>query len=241
MIVMADWTSPEYAVLSSPWIGAGRQFPFEKVGHLGIFRRYMKGEQIIQAGQCVNHLFYLKSGRVKTVSIHHSGQKKTIWYIEAGCLFGETPLFNDKPCDYYFEAVVNCEVLLFTKEIVLTNLLVSCPEAALSVVASLARKVHFLSTQVEDCLYRKPVIRVAKLIYLIYQEQKRSGNKETSPLPITQEDIADVLGLHRVTVNQAVRFMKSGGILKSKTHHIVVKDLEQLHRLALEQSEPAVY
>lgn len=236
---MSDWTAPEYATLSSPWIGAGRQFPVEKVSPLGISRHYKKGEIIIQAGQSVNHLFYLKNGRVKTVSIHYSGQKKTIWYIEAGCIFGETPLFNNKPCDYYFEATADCEVVLFAKEIVLNALLVNHPEATLSVVASLARKVHFLSTQLEDCLYHKPIIRITKLIHLMSQEQKNTGNKEMMPLPVTQQDIADILGIHRVTVNQAVRFLKNEGILEAQTHHIIVKDPEKLQILTLKPDEPA--
>lgn len=221
-------TSSEFAILSLPWIKAAAPSPWEDVLALAVRRTYRKNEFVIHSGQILEHLYYLRSGELKTLAVRSDGQQKTLWFLAAGSVFGETPLFNRKPCAYLFQAVTDCEVYMFSRE-TLNGLFTRNPDVALSLITTLTRKVHILSCQIEDSLFCKPVIRVAKLIYLLYQTKQKAGSDS---LPITQEDIAAVLGLHRVTVNQSVRALKLDGILDIKNHHIVVKSVEKLQALA---------
>lgn len=222
----------EHDVLSSPWICAGETVSWEPVLHHGVLREYRKNEVIIQAGQVMESLGYLKNGLVKTVAPETGGQEKLIWFMEAGCVLGETPLFNKKPCAYYFQAVQPSQVYWFSKQTVQSVILAKHPEITYSLLAILARKVHVLSTQVEDQVYLKPAVRVAKLIYLFYERKKTTGWKEYPSLPVTQEDIANLLGLHRVTVNQVLQTLRSCGILADQTHRIIVRDPEMLKKAA---------
>lgn len=224
----AGETSSQFAILSLPWINAAAPSPWEDVLALAARRTYRKNEFIIRSGQILEHLYYLRSGELKTLAVGSDGQQKTLWFLTAGSVFGETPLFNRKPCAYLFQAVTDCEIYLFPREL-LNELFTNRPNLAQSLITTLTRKVHILSCQIEDSLFCKPVIRVAKLIYLLYQTKQKA---ESDSLPITQEDIAAVLGLHRVTVNQSVRAMKLDGILDIKNHHIVVKNVEKLQTLA---------
>lgn len=226
--VPAGETSSEFAILSLPWIDAVAPSPWEDVLALAARRTYRKNEFVIKSGQILDHLYYLRNGELKTLAVGSDGQQKTLWFLAAGSVFGETPLFNRKPCAYLFQAVTDCEIYLFPREL-LTELLTNRPSLAQTLITTLTRKVHILSCQIEDSLFCKPVIRVAKLIYLLYQTKQKAGNES---LPVTQEDIAAVLGLHRVTVNQSVRAMKLDGILDIKNHHIVVKSVEKLQALA---------
>ena len=221
-----------YDMLSSPWICAGEAVSWEGVLQHGVLREYRKNDIIIQAGQELEALAYLKDGVVKTVAPEESGQEKIIWYIESGCVLGETPLFNNKPCAYYFQAVEDCRVYWFSKSTVYGVILVKYPEITRSLLSIMARKVHVLSTQVEDQVFLKPMARVAKVIYLFYSKKKETGWKEYPSLPVSQEDIANLLGLHRVTVNQALQAMRNSGILENNTHRIIVRDVELLKKAA---------
>ncbi len=221
-------STPEFALLSLPWINSPDPSPWENILELASRRNYRKNELIIRSGQILEHLYYLRNGEIKTLAVSDDGQQKTVWFLAAACLFGETPLFNRKPCAYFFQAVTDCEVYLFARE-TLHELFARNPAAALSLVTTLTRKVHILSCQIEDSLFCKPVGRVAKLIYLLYQTKQKAGNNS---LPITQEDIAAVLGLHRVTVNQAIRIMKHEEILGIRNHQIFVRDVNKLSILA---------
>lgn len=222
----------DFDILSSPWICAGEAVSWEPVLKFGLLREYRKHEVIIHAGQTVEALGYLKEGLVKTVAPEAGGQEKLIWFIESGCVLGETPLFNQKPCAYYFQAVQNSKVYWLSKSVVEDVILPNFPQITKSLLSILARKVHVLSTQVEDQVFLKPSVRVAKVIYLYYERKKATGWKEYPSLPVTQEDIANLLGLHRVTVNQTLQAMRSSGILVDHTHRIIVKNLEFLRQAA---------
>ena len=219
-------------MLSSPWICSGEDVSWDGVLQFGILKEYRKNEIIIRSGQTLEALAFLKNGVVKTVAPEEGGQEKIIWFIEAGCVLGETPLLNSKPCAYYFQAVEDCQIYWFSKAVLFGVILVKYPEITKSLLSILARKVHVLSTQVEDQVFLKPMPRVAKVIYLFYWKKKETGWKEYPSLPVSQEDIANLLGLHRVTVNQVLQSMKNSGILENNTHRIIVKDLDLLKKAA---------
>ena len=145
---------------------------------------------------------------------------------------GETPLINEKPCAYYFQALEDCQVYWFSKAVLYGVILVKHPEITKSLLSIMARKVHVLSTQVEDQVFLKPMVRVAKVIYLFYTKKKETGWKEYPSLPVSQEDIANLLGLHRVTVNNVLQSMRNSGILENNTHRIIVRDMELLKKAA---------
>lgn len=232
MTDLPDNNGHDYDILSSPWICAGETVSWDAVLQYGVLKEYRKNEMIIRAGQTIEALGYLKSGLAKTVATEANGQEKLIWYIESGCVLGETPLINNKPCAYYFQAVQYSQVYWFSKAVVYGVILEKHPEIVKMLLSILARKVHVLSTQVEDQVFLKPAVRVAKLIYLFYERKKETGWKEYPSLPVTQEDIANLLGLHRVTVNQILQGMKITGILENHTHRIIVKDLDRLKQAA---------
>ncbi len=221
-------TSGELVFLSSPWIDSALPSPWEDFLGLATRKTFRKNEYLISSGQILEHLYYLRKGEIKTLALNSGGQQKTLWFLAAGSVFGETPLFNRKPCAYFFQALTDCEVYLFKRD-TLEGLFARDPRVAVSLVATLTRKVHVLSCQIEDSLFCKPAVRVAKLIYLLYQSRQKAGNES---LPITQEDIAAVLGLHRVTVNQAIGVMKREDILDIKNHQIIIRSVEKLRAFA---------
>ena len=203
--------------------------------HLGVLREYRKNEIIIQAGQTLEALGFLKSGIAKTVATDASGHEKIIWFMESGCVLGETPLLNEKPCAYYFQAVERCQVYWFSKEALFGIILPKYPEITKALLSIMARKIHILSTQTEEQAFLKPLVRVAKVIYLFYANKKETGWKEYPSLPVSQEEIANLLGLHRVTVNQALQSLRIQGVLENNTHRIIVRDLELLRRAASQE------
>lgn len=229
---MDNTTTACQELLSSPWICKGTEVCWETVLPLATLREYRKNETIIQAGQTLEALGLLKSGVAKTVAVDAAGHEKIIWFMESGCVLGETPLLNEKPCAYYFQAVERCQVYWFSKEVLFGILLPRYPEINKALLSIMARKIHILSTQTEEQAFLKPLVRVAKVIYLFYANKKETGWKEYPSLPVSQEEIANLLGLHRVTVNQALQSLRIQGVLENNTHRIIVRDLERLRRAA---------
>ena len=232
---MDNTTTACQELLSSPWICKGTEVCWETVLPLATLREYRKNETIIQAGQTLEALGLLKSGVAKTVAVDAAGHEKIIWFMESGCVLGETPLLNEKPCAYYFQAVERCQVYWFSKDVLFGMILPRYPEITKALLSIMARKIHVLSTQTEEQAFLKPLVRVAKVIYLFYGNKKETGWKEYPSLPVSQEEIANLLGLHRVTVNQALQSLRIQGVLENNTRRIIVRDLELLRRAASQE------
>lgn len=218
----------KFELLGSPWIYASSQAEWNTADVSASVKKFKKNEAIISGGEQINCIYYLDKGIIKTVATSPSGNQKILWYIEAGCIFGETAFFNQKPCDYDFLAITDCEVHIFSKDTIMHEIIPKFPDLALSIITTLSRKVHILSTQVEDCVFNKPLIRVAKLIYLLYQRHLLIDKNEDSTIHLTQEDIASTLGMHRVTVNQSLKHLKELQALEDHTHLIIVKNVKIL-------------
>lgn len=224
-------------LLSSPWLSANSREIWEPVIGYGQRKLYKKRAAIIQPGDTLQYLYYLRAGRVRMTASDSSGHQKTMWFISDGYIFGETPLFNLKPCAYSFMAETDCETYIFNRDTLLKNIIPHHPTIVLSLLNSMARKIHVLSTQVEDLVFFKPVNRVARLIFLMHQSKETSdGKKSYAPLPVTQEEIAEILGLHRVTINNAIKQLKHQGIIETNTHQIIIKDFDGLHDIGQQEA-----
>ena len=126
---------------------------------------------------------------------------------------------------------IECEIYIFSREVVYKEIIPQQPDITLSIIETLARKVHILSTQVEDFTFSKAIIRIAKVIYFLYERYTAKDQNEHIKRPLTQEIIAEMAGIHRVTVNQILKQFKSQQILEERSHSIIIKDLEKLKEI----------
>jgi len=218
-------------LLASPWIRIDPNIDWDHILTTSNVRVCKKGDVIINAGDSIESLYFLKSGRIKTIAISSSGNQKIMWYIDHDCFFGETPFFNHKTCDYIFVADTECEIYIFPREIVQKEIIPNHSDITLSIIETLARKVHILSTQVEDFTFSKAIIRIAKVIYFLYEGYALKEKKVPMKIPLTQEIIAEMVGIHRVTVNQVLKQFKSQQILEEHSHLIIIKNLEKLKEI----------
>lgn len=77
------------------------------------------------------------------------------------------------------------------------------------------------------------VVNVSKFILQLYREH---GNKLTFNIVYNQQDIADILGVHRTTVARAIRKLKEEGILtKIARYEVIIKDIEMLKKISRDE------
>ena len=65
------------------------------------------------------------------------------------------------------------------------------------------------------------------------QQNQKHGKKLTFNIAYSQQDIADILGVHRTTVARAIRKLKEDDILvRMSRYEIVISDLDGLKKVA---------
>lgn len=218
-------------VFESPFINT-RCPSFDPILSYGHQKFYRKGEIIIDIGDIVDQLHYMHKGQIKMSAMAKSGLEKTIWYMDAPTIFGETPFFHSQPSKFVMEASRDCEIYQFERDYVLDEL-PEYPEIMTFAFKLLAQKVRILSAQIEDLAFNEPVTRVANLIHVLVCQsgKKTSDNSYVLNMRLTHQEIADITGLHRVTASNALKRLCEDGLIEKSRAKIVVPNLTFLEEL----------
>lgn len=214
----------------SPWLVAG-QSPWEQVLHLGRKKNYQKNCIIIGSGELVKELHYLQTGKVSFLSANSCGEEKIVWYISQGNLFGEIVFFDGEKSSNYFVSDEDCTVYTFDKRTVMEKILLNYPDILENMLYTLSKKARILTGQINDLSLNTPKMRVYKMLYHLFASTR---NKE---LCVSQQELASLLGIHRVTLNQILVSLKKQGVIQqdSRKRRIIVDNPAGLLRLIEEE------
>ena len=221
----------ELSYMWSPWLEA-KQYPWEQVLHLGSKKQFVSNCVILESGELVKELYYLQKGTVKFVSINAQGEEKIIWYITAGNVFGEVPFVDGVKSDSYFVTEEDCVVYTFNKQTVMEDILPNHPDIMKNLLYTMSKKVRILTGQINDLSLSTPKMRVYKMLYHLFSTNNNKG------LCISQQELASLLGIHRVTLNQILTGLKKQGVIQhdSRKRRIIIARATDLLRL-IEQEQ----
>ena len=165
-----------------------------------------------------NHMYLLVSGRLRLTAISANGGEKIIWYIGEGCCFNETALFfsgNENTdslqnsAEIQYEAVENCYAQRFTMEEV-QRIGKARPDLLLNLCQGNSAKVALLAQQVVSLSVESHITRVCKFLAArIIPGSNPLRAKRDLPL----FEMADLLGMHRITLYKAMREAQARGLL----------------------------
>lgn len=223
--------------------------PWRDVLHLAVRRECAKNAVITHN----EDLLFLQKGRVRLTHNSLGGQEKILWYIAAGCIFGETPFFDSLRAtgQSVHICTVPCEIYSFSKECVTEKIIPQRPDLTLNLFASLARKVRMLSNQASSLYVDDVLIRVCKFLAarIILPKSNASGlsnaqsgftaanAQKAGPLivlpGISLQEMAGLLGVHRITLYKVFRQQEEMGLFApyNKCGFEVLRP-EEFHRLA---------
>ena len=172
----------------------------------GSVRKYAKDEIIYLQGDTAQSFCYIKKGSVKVYII------------------GEGAFFDKKPRVSSAKALTNTEVIMIDKKR-LTDIIAQHPTLAFELLEILANRIRLLSSQLDSMTFMQADARIAGLLL----ESEHDGI-----VAITHEEIANTVGVSRVTVSKTLsRFAKSGYI-STEYRRILIKSREGLEKLVNE-------
>lgn len=207
---------------------------WQKILHLGRKQQYGKNELIGGNGEYVKCLQYLHKGRLKLTRFNAEGNEKIFFYIEQRNLFGEVPFWSGKPMDSAFIAVEPCEVYEFSQQCIKDDVMKNHPELIVNLLEGMASKMHVITGQASELA--SLLNRVSKvLVYAAEREHIHAASNEViCAKGISQQELANILGVHRVTLNHVIKQLKKDGIIGDMTKsNLVILDYARLLALAM--------
>jgi CRP/FNR family transcriptional regulator, cyclic AMP receptor protein len=204
----------------------------ERIAALAVRRAYDEGAIIFMRGDPGDSLCGVVSGRVR-ISVSRPGGKEIFLNVMSpGETFGEIALLDGEPRTATATAIVRTELFIVPREQFL-RLLEGEPQLAAHLIQLLCRRVRWTAQLMEDSALLTVSARVAKRLLSLARLQGRqtaSGLK----LSISQEELAQFLGLSRQIVNKHLQGWKAQGWILAGRGNLTIANLPALERLTRE-------
>jgi CRP-like cAMP-binding protein len=115
----------------------------------------------------------------------------------------------------------------------LTGLLTGRPEVAKALLAALAQRLRRTNAHLADLVFTDVPGRVAKALIDLSERFGRSVEGGIMVAhDLTQEELAQLVGASRETVNKALADFQSRGWLRLEARAVLLQDVERLKRRA---------
>lgn len=184
--------------------------------HLGTRHVFEKNDTIIPSGQHVDQLYYIQEGQVRLSRVTPNGDEKIIWYVDAGTVFGETPFFDGLPAHSMHTSVGRSVIYTFSRQCIYGKIATNHPQIWENLLATLASKVRTLSNQICELSLTDLKSQVCK--FLFHAKHKGFETCCQRGLVIihartSQQELASILGVHRVSVSKVLKQLKEEGVV----------------------------
>ena len=197
-----------------------------------VLQELKKGQTLFKEGQTGDRLYLVKTGKVKLSHASGDGRESVFMVLGPGDMFGELSLFDPGPRTSTAIAVTDSEILGLGHSD-LKPWLQDRPEVAQALLQALAHRLRRTSETMSDLVFADVPGRVAKALLELGE---KFGNKSGSGLSVhhdlTQEELAQLVGASRETVNKALADFASRGWIRLETRSVELLDLDRLSKRA---------
>lgn len=196
-------------------------------------RTFQKGDYLWKPGQPYDRIQYYVSGASVHFSEHESGHRKIISFHGPGTILPgyHTNSFRIE-LSLTTVALSEIKVLEFTvpqfKMMFDTN-----AALAESVVNWYSKYVNRFLFETIHQGFNPSQVKLCNLLYLLTMNQPSNSGLV---IEMTQEDIADILGMSRVQITRELTELRNRGILSTTRGRLIVTDLPALAALCTEET-----
>lgn len=210
--------------------GAGlfRAIGPEAVGELAKVvehRSLVRNDLLFSEGDPAGELYVVKSGRIAIGKKGPDGRRSVVGVLERGDLFGEMPLFDEGGRSLDALALEPTELLAVPYPPI-RSLLKENPNLLWEVIALLTRWIRNADEALADSVFLDVTGRTAKRILDL------SHDSDEFALPLTQEQLAGLVGASRERVNKTLATFVRLGWLAQEHGKYRILDREALARRA---------
>jgi CRP/FNR family transcriptional regulator, cyclic AMP receptor protein len=200
----------------------------ERLGTLLRPHRYTRSQVIFLEGDQGNALCLIAEGRVRIQLTGADGREVVINVYGPGEIFGEMALLDGEPRSADAIAQEDVRVYWLQRED-FAAFLDSHPRAAMTMMASLSRRLRHTTRVVQDATFRGAPARLARVLL---DQAERMGRPVPGGIRIdgrlTQSELAAMVGATRETVNRALRGFEQDGLVRWDGNRLVLVQIEQL-------------
>jgi CRP/FNR family transcriptional regulator, cyclic AMP receptor protein len=187
-------------------------------------RQLVRGDVLFQEGDAPDALYVVLAGRLAIALGNPIDRRESVVALmEAGDLFGELGLLDDRPRSAMARALESSLVLAVPYGPVV-EMFRQQPTMLWNVTRLLAQRLRAMDEALADSVFLDVTGRTAKRILEL------AGDGDQFVLPVTQEELAGMVGASRERVNKAISsFIKLGWLeQRDRNYRITQRDRLEL-------------
>ena len=202
---------------------------FEQLFRYAKLTTYKRGATICARGDPGTSLFAVLSGTVKISVSSPDGRNAILNLIGPGDIMGEIAVLDGQARTADAIANTNCELYVIDRRDFLPFVR-SQPALAMKFIEILCARLRSTSDQVERVILQDlPGRLAATLLDLI---EKRKLDPEGRTIAITQQEISEMVGMTRESINKQLRAWAARNWVRLEHGAIVVLDADALRELS---------
>lgn len=191
-----------------------------------------RGEVLFEEGEPGNRLYIITDGKVKLGHTSMDGRENLLAVLGPGEIIGELTLFDPGPRSTTATAV-SPVTLLHLDHADLNAILDTNPTMGKHMLRALARRLRRTNESLADLVFSDVPGRVAKaLLDLADRFGTPAEDGVHVPHDLTQEELAQLVGASRETVNKSLADFVSRGWIHLEGRAVTLLDLDRLARRA---------
>ena len=193
-----------------------------------LFADYRPGQLIFAEGELGDRLYIIASGKVKVACRAPGGREMVQAVLGPSDMFGELAVFDSGPRSSTATAVTEVRAM-FAERAALRACITDHPEIAEQLLRVLARRLRRTIDNQVELMATDARGRLARLLLQLGQQfgSQNDGAIYVSH-DLTQEELAQLIGASRETVNQALTDFARRGWIQLSDKSVLILDSEHL-------------
>ncbi len=207
----------------SPWI-RGELARWQQLIEGKTPERVAKNTLLYSQGQTADRVYIVAKGRVRVTSFAGGGGEKQLYIAEEGSIIGEESCILHE--GYSASAVTIVDCLLYPVSAVdLVRTMWHSDNITEMVLKLLCRKNVALQNQVLQLSFSQALPRIAQTLLDLGREYGESlPNGRRISIRFTHQDVANLLGVSRVTVSNAFRHLEDKKLIRRHSGRFLIID-----------------
>lgn len=194
-------------------------------------RHFAPGDVIFLQGDPGQALYLIETGRVRIYVQDEGGQETSVIFYRSGDIFGELSVIDGLPRSASAVAAGDTVVHVLSRERLRAHLRAS-PQLAYNFMQALSVRVRYSTQQVGSLTLRDVPGRLArKLLELAQGYGRVDADGVRIGMPLTQSDLASLIGATRESANKALGHFKRDGFIRFDQNEIVILDPDALREI----------
>ena len=191
-----------------------------------------RGDILFREGDQGDRIYVIGEGKIKLGLSSVDGRENLLAVLGPGEMFGELSLFDPGDRTATATAVAETQLIALGHED-LDSFLSGRPAVAANLLAALARRLRRTNETLADLVFTDVPGRVAKaLLDLSIRFGRPAEDGILVAHDLTHEELAQLVGASRETVNKALADFATRGWIKLEARAVVLTDAERLKRRA---------